>query len=168
MTCEVVAARGNIYGADVTPGFAEAWAIKMAFRIMIGLGIAGDVTIVSDNLKSVEAYARRRGSYTKSHDELWCQIFHLAGSLNATVQWVPAPGKKEDWRPPEPRGAEGRRWRKLNDAADRKCTEVIKEKSRAEPGPVRERRHAEQWTTQALAAAARATQAWHEENLPEA
>lgn len=140
-----------IAGVDQTPGFAEALAVlqvtsaaeKQNIRFL-HLLIDSQATIRSLN-RVVDTEALPGTS-----PALWKEIRdHIRrGRMGICVEWVPSHNKRSGWHAEDPHDT--KEWRRLNDAADKACTEAMMDKKLLLEPIAMTRKKAKEWTEKAL------------------
>jgi len=156
-----------VHGIDTTPGTAEAIAFYMMARYIEVYGDDRTLHVaIIDNRNVIRAHCGGRGHLTAAQDELWTELFHRLRNRAVEAHWCPSHGNHPEWSPPADRLGHAARWRRLNRAADEKCTAIIHAFHLREAANRAEDTLAKNWMQRALSAQVRSMTAWHDHAKP--
>lgn len=82
--------------------------------------------VAIDNQNVIQAsQAPMGGNVTDGRCEVWAELARRTSAHIVLPYWCPAHSRHPEWSPP-PSTGDARRWRRLNDAADKRCTEELR------------------------------------------
>ena len=119
------------------------FAVKLLQKLKVKKAL-----VVTDHLRAVRGM--RSTAKARALGGVGAIIRRSRRGMGMSVRWCPSHGKKPKWKPDAPFEAEGKLWRKLNEAADEECTKVLRSERGKDEEWLEEVREAGKWTTAAL------------------
>lgn len=147
---------GAVKGLDRTPGMAELIALLMVVRVLKKAGEQRGAPIktliITDHLRAVRGL-KTAGPVANpgALGGIGKKIREERRGAALSIKWVPSHGKQEEWQPEAPYHEDASLWRRLNEEADKQCTELLVVAREREATEIKQFNDRREWTISALA-----------------